>query len=684
MTFQRNRFSFILVFLLVALAFTGGILSPALSVPAHAASTGTPAIALSNHAVHPGQQLTITVQGLAPQAPFQLLLGVAKDTVASYIWSDSNGTLTNTFTFPTNYITQGTYTLYLYSEDDSSISIAQTVIKVVPTVFQVTGNSSLPVTITGAGFNANESVEVYFGANTGGTDEGTAHGDSYGSISFSFTMPSGLAAGTYSVTFVRKQQTPATITGRITLYPLTISAPSSARDEQTVIIRGTGFAANEYVTLTWNANGGQQLYADQADNKGSFTFNVSLQLAPYGSYTITATGNTSNLSVNTSLHIEPEISLFDSNHNVSGQGNPGEQIKVHGGGFNANEQVSIYFQAQKNGITTFTTDSFGTIDTTITVPLFYTPTTTYYVYAKNTTGSTHARAKFTYVTPSTIFFRRYSPDTSAGTLYVNGFGTKETIQIFDHYQQSNQVEIMTLTTDAGGSAITGLTWPSSPHSNPVTFAVIGQTTKLIATNTHPVDPTLVTTTADEIDAIGNAGDIVSFKGKDFAAEEKVNIIFNNQVVFTATSDANGSFTAPVVIPPLSNVSSGAGNVLVTAVGVTSGLVAGQSPYQITFYYQPTLTLTPASGPSGTTIIVTGTHFPTGANIPIGWDGPFTPDPNLFGYPTGTYAVTNADQNGNFTLTIQADGLVSGQTYHVTASDFSNILSLTAAATFVAQ
>ncbi|MBA2394715.1 MAG: hypothetical protein H0V70_18470 [Ktedonobacteraceae bacterium] len=684
MTFQRNRFTFMLIFLLAALASTGGILFPALSVPAYAASTKTPAITLSSHTVHPGQQLTITVQGLTPQAPFQLLLGAAKDTVASYIWSDSNGTLTNTFTFPTNYITQGTYTLYLYSEDDSSVSIAQTVIKVVPTVFQVTGNSGLPVTITGAGFNTNEIVEVYFGTKTSGTDEGTTQSDSYGSISFLFTIPSGLAVGTYPVTFVRTLQTPATITGKITLYLLTISTPSSARDEQTAIVKGTGFAANEYVTLTWNANGGQQLYADQTDNKGSFTFNVFLQLAPYGSYTLTATGNTSGLSVSTSLRVEPEISLFDSNHNVSGQGNPGEQIKVHGGGFNANERVNIYFQTPKNGITTFTTDNFGTIDTTITMPLSYISTTTYYVYAKNATGSTHARAKFTYITPSTTFFRRYNPDTSAGTLYVDGFGTNETIQVFDHYKQANQVKIVTLTTDAGGSAVTVITWPSSPHSNPVTFAAIGQTTKLIATNTHTVDPTLVTTTTDQLNANGNAGDIVPFQGKDFAAKEKIHITFNDKVVFTVTSNGDGSFTAPVVIPPLSTVSAGAGNIQVKAIGVTSGLVAGQSPYLVTFYYQPTLTLTPASGPSGTTITVTGAHFSAGANIPIGWDGPFTPDPGLSGYPAGTYAVTDADHNGNFTLTIQADGLVSGQTYHVTASNFSNVSAPSATATFVAQ
>lgn len=121
-----------------------------------------------------------------------------------------------------------------------------------------------------------------------------------------------------------------------------------------------------------------------------------------------------------------------------------------------------------------------------------------------------------------------------------------------------------------------------------------------------------------------------------------------------------------------------------AIGITSDLVAGLDPDQVTFYYQPTLTLTPTSGPSGTAITVTGTYFPANANITIAWDGPFTPNPSLFGYPDGTYAVINADQNGNFTQTIQANGLVSGQTYHVTASNFSSVSNFVAVATFIAQ
>lgn len=246
---------------------------------------------------------------------------------------------------------------------------------------------------------------------------------------------------------------------------------------------------------------------------------------------------------------------------------------------------------------------------------------------------------------------------------------------------------LTVTADAGGSMETRITWPSSAHTTTtnVPFAAVGNTTKLIAKSTYLVVPTLLTTTTDEIDVIGNAGDTIQFDGKNFAAGEKVSLPFNAKVVFTGVSRKDGSFTASVVVPPLQDVSNGAGNVQVKATGAISGLVIGlYYPDLVTFYYQPTLILTPTSGPTGTTITVTGAHFSASDSLPIGWDGLFNPDPQLSGYPAGTYELVSTDQYGNFTATIQADNLVSGQTYHVTASNFSTDPNVQATATFVAQ
>ncbi|HTI14828.1 MAG TPA: hypothetical protein VL461_09700 [Dictyobacter sp.] len=681
MYFKRLKFMFIVPFLLALLISFGG--AGFFSGTVHADAT-TPTIALSSKNAHPGQKLTLTGQGLTPQTPYQIMLGLGTNHImlASYIESDDNGDLSTSITFPQNNITQGDYPVYLYSEDDTSTPIAQTTIQIIPTLFQITGNAGLPVTMTGAGFNGYETVSIYFDK-TDGTAEGTAKSDASGNISFSFTMPSNLPAGTYPVEVERTAQKPLTVTGKIRLYTLSIKAPGGVKANQGISVTGKGFEPDEYVTLSWNANGGQQLYSDVADATGAFYFSVNLPSAPLGNYTITAQGNSSGLTTSTPINVGPGINLYTTS-STADQGNPGGQITVYGGGFNPNEQVNVYFQTAKNGITTTTTDSTGNFTATITAPMQFSPQTTYYVYAKNVAGTVHTRTKFTYGAPTVSFLNRPSgADYSEGVIIAGGFGANETIQVVDRYQQSDQVTVTTLTADATGFAEAGLIWPSSAYANQITFAAIGQTTNLVATNTHIIDPTLLTDNESDLYENGNAGDTLQFQGKNFAANEEVNITFNGTIVSTATSDAEGYFSGSFVAPPLANVSNGAGNIKVAATGVTSGLVSSPFFSWNTFYYQPTLTISPTSGPSGTTITVTGEHFPANALVPIGWDGPFNSNPQLIGYPDGTYAVATADQNGNITLTIQANDLVSGQTYHVTASSMSGFPG-PVTDTFVAQ
>ena len=121
-------------------------------------------------------------------------------------------------------------------------------------------------------------------------------------------MPSGLTAGDYSVTVVRSAQTPLIITGTIHLYPLTLSMISEGSGTQAFTALGTGFVPNEYVTLTWNANGGQDLLNSQeVDNNGSFEFTVWMPAAPKGNYTIIAKGSTSGFAARTGIRIDQSL-----------------------------------------------------------------------------------------------------------------------------------------------------------------------------------------------------------------------------------------------------------------------------------------------------------------------------------------------------------------------------------------
>lgn len=687
MFFQRPRFIRMSVFLVAALILVAGVFFPSQHMPARAATTSGPTISLSRQTIAPGNQLTAIGQGLAAQTNFQLVLidttGTQKN--LTYPYSDANGNFSINFTFPQDEsILQGSYTVSLYPSDSSTgTPIAQTSLEVVPAIFQTTGNAGLPVTVTGAGFSSNETINVSFNNNNTEIAEGTAKSDAFGNITDTFTMPAGLADGRYAVSFLRTGLKPAVIRGTIRIYPLAIIAPGGAKSGGGISVRGTGFVPNETVTLSWNANGGAELYQANADDTGGIYFGVNLPATPLGVYTMTAVGSSSGFSASTSITIGAGISLY-AQYRQPGQGNPGGQITVYGGGFNPNEQVDVYFQTKTNGVTTTTTDSYGSFSVNITVPMYYSTSTTYYVHAQNVAGTISTRAKFMYITPTVWLSSRFPTDPSSTSVFVDGFGANETVQIVDRYQQAGQVVVGTLTTDATGFGGMGITWISTPHTSQVPFAAIGQISNLTATGTHTDDPVFLTNTSDLTYVVGNAGDTVQFNGKNFAASEQINITFNDKVVFTCTSNPDGSFAAPVVIPPLANVSSGAGDVRVKAVGVSSGLIGGGSyPDMVTFYYQPTLTITPTTGPSGTIITVTGTNFPANANVMIGWDGPFPYNPQLSGYPTGTYAAPNADQNGNLTQTIQANDLVSGQMYHVAVLNYYGP-AFNASATFVAQ
>jgi len=78
---------------------------------------------------------------------------------------------------------------------------------------------------------------------------------------------------------------------------------------------------------------------------------------------------------------------------------------------------------------------------------------------------------------------------------------------------------------------------------------------------------------------------------------------------------------------------------------------------------PAITISPVSGPRGTTIIVTGTGWAPGDNIAVRYTGPVS----------SARASTNANSRGRFQITITASGLVPGD-YTVDASGSSGSAS----------
>ena len=144
---------------------------------------------------------------------------------------------------------------------------------------------------------------------------------------------------------------------------------------------------------------------------------------------------------------------------------------------------------------------------------------------------------------------------------------------------------------------------------------------------------------------GYVGTGITVNGTGFRASRSMNITFDNMLVGTTTTDANGNFTGSFPVPGLA---SGTYEVKVSD-GVNTG-VAG-------FTVLLSFSISQTNGYVGTGITVSGTGFRASRSISI-----------TFGnIQVGT---TTTDANGNFTGSFPVPGLASG-TYEVRVSDGVN-------------
>ncbi len=598
-----------------------------------------PIFTISPEKVRPGESVTITGAGFSGQDYIELYLDTLTGNNFASFGSNASGSFSWQIAMPLSSVLQGPHTVIAKSL--SSGDMATFPVTFLPRAFPVVGKAGMSVTLLGAGFTASETVQVYWGAQTGQL-EGTATTDGQGNFSFAFTTPTNLAPGSYPITVVRSHQKPSLISTEFKLIPVTLTSTPGIRSGQQVKVSGTGFLPDEGITIGWNANGGQQLATSWTDKNGSFQTTFLPPSAPPGAYTLTATGGTSGLQATSNLDIGPGVS--------GGVAIPGQTISVSGGGFQAGESVNVYFQTTKNGVISTTTDTTGAFTVQLTLPSTYNPSTTYYIHAVSSDGSEHARAAFKFATLSFAVngFPYYNqPITFVGSNFAVG----EIVNIIWNYQQAGQYTIATVKAYYSGSFNFFLPAPSTPDQSTVTVAAIGATSKLTATTSIQVYPTV---DLSPITAV--AGTKVTVSGGNFGATETIDLLFNGTAIATTTSKSDGTFTASFKVPPV----SGAGNIIVQATGATSGISA-TTP----FFYKPVLTLTPSVVQNGDTITVTGKHFSASTGISL-----YLPMNR-----GGTGAITNA--SGAFTTTIQVSGLQSG-TYYVSAQDgISNLFTVTA-------
>ncbi len=636
---------------------------------AHAAGT-TPSITVPA-IVHPFDTVTITGQGFAPYDNVQVALAFTGNPIG-YLTCDSNGDFSGQvkipFGQPYQNLVQGSYPVIATG---STGLTAQANTALLPGVTLFVPNSGIPtrmisggpgtaIQLEGGSFNANESLNLYWGQKNP-ISLGSVTTGFDGSFSQQINAPVAIAPGYYMVVVARTAQTPAKVSTQFHILPPTLVSSAGVREYQAALVRLSGFAANEQVTLSWNANGGQTISTVTVDGTGALNTAIAPPAAPKGAYILQASGNTSQLHAQSNLNIGPGILLSLNTEN------PGGTTTVEGGGFTAGETVNVYFQLTSNGVTAATVDASGSFSVALAIPAKYASNGTYFVHAVSTTSTDNAKAQFFFTVPSIQLACCNTPTYGDSfTLNGQGFAALETVKITaQSTAQTVPTALGTATAAADGTFTFTSTMPSGPYvpsivSNGINMYMnaIGLTSKLKVNIGFDASPNLIPTPTS-----GQIGQSVALMGGGFGSNETVTIQFQNAPIATAKTNSTGAFKATITVPASAQANQAVCNIC--AIGNTSGANVSAS-----FTFVPTITMSPQSGPSATTITVNGIGLYTGDAINIYWLDPTTNTQTL---------LTSFGMNGknSFQVTVKAlSNLVKGRTYDVQVYySFNSIVQL---------
>jgi hypothetical protein len=611
-------------------------------VVAQAAFSILPLISLSKTILYSTEVVTLTSKGFAANAGVQLYFDTISGQSDRYFDSNNNGDATIQFTVPELSLAAGHHVLIAVGNSSSIPLMAQENITIWPYIYPMVGQPGINENMSGAGFSANEAVNIYWG-NATGQLLGSTTASSSGNLGFSFTIPAGLSAGLYPVTLVRTQHKPQFITRYLRINPLNLTlTPGGIHSGQQVKVNMDGFLASEYLTLSWNANGGVLLTGFTTDQRGSVNSTFTPPYALPGTYTVTASDN-SGLQATSTLSIGPGVS--------ASTGVPGTTVTISGGGFAANEILNVYLQTPKNGEVTATTNAIGAFEVNLPLPSSYNPSTHYYIYAVSTTSTEHAVAPFKFSIPT---FAACNISYMCGELpygqtvyfYGDQFATNETVDIIWNYQQPGQFLLAKAQCFFNGFSL-GKSIPGIPGQGAVTIAAIGETSHLVVTTTLIIDAAI----SDNL-YNASAGASVNVNGGGFGAVDTITLSLSGKTVATTTSASDGTFATTFLVPTI----SGAGNLTLTATDTTANITAS-----LPFFYTPIITVSPNVVQNGNSVTVTGKHFSANTQIEV------------FG---NSYFYVTANANGSFSTTVVLSGYQPGS-YNFTVEDMSSYIQVSA-------
>ena len=441
----------------------------------------------------------------------------------------------------------------------------------------------------------------------------------------------------------------------VTIDPQVSVSPTSGPQGTTFSQPGSGFTPNSTATLYFNGPDGPEVVTGKAtDGNGSYTHSWLCDLCPAGTYSYYAeddtTGQQSNTVNFTVYAVNPQVSVSPTS------GPQGTTFSQPGSGFTPNSTATLYFNGPDGPevVTGKATDGNGSYTHSWLCDLC--PAGTYSYYAEDdTTGQQSNTVNFTVyaVNPQVSVSPTSGPQGTTFSQPGSGFTPNSTATLY--FNGPDGPEVVTgKATDGNGSYTHS--WlcdlcPAGTYSYYAEDDTTGQQSNTVNFTVYAVNPQVSVSPTS-----GPQGTTFSQPGSGFTPNSTATLYFNGpdgpEVVTGKATDGNGSYTHSWLCDLCP-----AGTYSYYAEDDTTGQQSNTVNFTV-YAVNPQVSVSPTSGPQGTTFSQPGSGFTPNSTATLYFNGPDGPE-----------VVTGkaTDGNGSYTHSWLCDLCPAG-TYSYYAED----------------